>query len=65
MSEFKKYQTAAKISNVEFSRRFGVTSRTVINWRNGRTEAPRAAILLLQCIALNPSYGVVEKPENK
>ena len=55
--KFWQLQKAANLSNKECAEWLNVTTRSIVKWRKGEPEAPKAVILALQ---YRIKYGVIK-----
>ena len=55
--KFWQLQKAANLSNKECAEWLSVTTRSIVKWRKGEPEAPKAVILALQ---YRIKYGVIK-----
>ena len=49
-NEFWRLQKAANLSNTQAAEYLGVNKSTVVRWRNGSSEVPKAVILALTAL---------------
>ena len=49
-SEYWRLQKAANLSNTQAAEYLGVNKSTVVRWRNGSSEVPKAVLLALEAL---------------
>lgn len=48
MTEFKRLQGLAELTNEELAKLFKKSERTISRWRNNESEAPESALMVLR-----------------